>query len=68
MTLFVLATVFTPVKNTLQGAVDPRIKPAAPPAARSASIDDLLMLAELHERGVLTDEEFAAKKKQVLGI
>ena len=68
MTLFVLATVFTPVKNTLQGAVDRRIKPAAPPAARSASIDDLLMLAELHERGVLTDEEFAAKKKQVLGI
>jgi putative oligomerization/nucleic acid binding protein len=68
MTLFVLATVFTPVKNTLQGAVDRRIKPAAPPAARSASIDDLLMLSELHDRGVLTDEEFAAKKKQVLGI
>jgi hypothetical protein len=68
MTLFVLATVFTPVKNTLQGAVDRRIKPAAPPGARSASIDDLLMLSELHERGVLTDEEFATKKKQVLGI
>ena len=68
MTLFVLATVFTPVKNTLQGAVDRRIKPAAPPAARSGSIDDLLMLSELHDRGVLTDEEFAAKKKQVLGI
>ena len=68
MTLFVLATVFTPVKNTLQGAVDRRIKPAPPPAARSASIDDLLMLSELHDRGVLTDEEFARKKKQVLGI
>ena len=68
MTLFVLATVFTPVKNTLQGAVDRRIKPAAPPAARSASIDDLLMLSELHDRGVLTDEEFATKKKRVLGI
>ncbi|MEK6207735.1 MAG: SHOCT domain-containing protein [Chloroflexota bacterium] len=69
MTLFVLATVFTPIKNTLQGAVDRRIKPTTqPPAAHSTSIDDLLMLSELHDRGVLTDEEFAAKKKQVLGI
>jgi len=25
-------------------------------------------LAELHTRGILTDDEFAAKKKQVLGI
>ncbi len=69
MTLFVLATVFTPVKNTLQGAVDRRIRPASRPAsAHSTSIDDLLILSELHDRGVLTDEEFASKKKQVLGI
>jgi Short C-terminal domain len=69
MTLFVLATVFTPIKNTLQGAVDRRIRPASRPTpAHSASIDDLLMLSELHDRGVLTDDEFAAKKKQVLGI
>jgi hypothetical protein len=69
MTLFVLATVFTPVKNTLQGAVDRRIRPASRPApAHSTSIDDLLMLSELHDRGVLTDGEFTAKKKQVLGI
>ena len=70
MTLFVLATVFTPVKNTLQEAVDRRIKPAqshvANTAARVSGIDDLLMLAELHDRGVLTDEEFSAKKKQLL--
>src|SRR6266480_1028166 len=56
MTLFVLATVFTPVKNTLQGAVDRRIRPASRPAsAHSTSIDDLLILSELHDRGVLTD-------------
>jgi hypothetical protein len=70
MTLFVLATVFTPVKNTLQEAVDRRIKPTqshvAHTAARVSGIDDLLMLAELHGRGVLTDEEFSAKKKQLL--
>ncbi len=46
-------------------ALEPTSQPAA---AHSTSIDDLLMLAESHERGVLTDEEFAAKKKQVLGI
>ena len=69
MTLFVLATVFTPIKNTLQERVDRRIKPRSAPAiAHTASIDDLLMLSELHDRGVLTDDEFAAKKKQVLGI
>ena len=69
MTLFVLATVFTPVKNTLQERVDRRIKPGARPTAKhSTSIDDLLMLSELHSRGVLTDEEFAAKKRQLLGI
>jgi hypothetical protein len=72
MTLFVLATVFTPVKNTLQEKVDRRIKPTqshvAHTAARVNGIDDLLMLSELHDRGVLTDEEFAAKKKVVLGI
>jgi putative oligomerization/nucleic acid binding protein len=70
MTLFVLATVFTPVKNTLQEAVDRRIKPTqshvAHTAARVSGIDDLLMLSELHDRGVLTDEEFSAKKKQIL--
>jgi hypothetical protein len=72
MTLFVLATVFTPVKNTLQEKVDRRIKPTqshvAHTAARVNGVDDLLMLSELHDRGVLTDEEFAAKKKLVLGI
>jgi putative oligomerization/nucleic acid binding protein len=71
MTLFVLATVFTPIKNTLQEKVDHRIKPAhagARPAGSRAGIDDLLMLADLHRNGILTDEEFAAKKKQVLGL
>jgi len=71
MTLFVLATVFTPIKNTLQENVDRRIKPARPGARtdnRGGGVDDLVMLAELHRNGVLTDEEFAAKKRQVLGI
>jgi len=67
---FVVATVFTPVKNALQEHVDRRIKPAAglSPSGHHAGVEDLLMLSVLHRRGVLTDEEFAAKKKLILGI
>jgi len=36
-------------------------------AGASAS-DELMKMAELHKAGILTDEEFAAKKKQLLGI
>ena len=65
-TLFVLATVFTPIKNTVQENVDRRIKPSRAPARHA--LDDLVTLADLHARGILTDEEFAAKKRQILGI
>jgi len=37
-------------------------------AAPSNAEEELKNLAELHTQGVLTDEEFAAKKKQILGI
>lgn len=36
-------------------------------AGASAS-DELMKMAELHKAGILTDEEFAAKKKQLLGL
>jgi hypothetical protein len=42
-----------------------------PPPAAPAEEDmtaQLQKLATLHEQGVLTDEEFAAKKKQILGL
>ena len=45
---------------------------AAPPPAEAAPADDsmaqLQQLAQLHDQGILTDEEFAAKKAQILGI
>ena len=43
---------------------------AAPPPAppQDTSIDQLRQLGELHQQGILTDEEFAAKKAQILGI
>jgi membrane protease subunit (stomatin/prohibitin family) len=41
-------------------------------AAAAPSSDDQLVeiqkLAQLHSQGILTDEEFAAKKAQILGI
>jgi hypothetical protein len=43
----------------------------APPAAAPAADDDmaeLKQIADLHAQGILTDEEFAAKKAQILGI
>jgi hypothetical protein len=44
--------------------------PPPPPAAAAPSGDvaELQQLAELHNQGILTDEEFAAKKAQILGI
>jgi hypothetical protein len=48
----------------------PAAPPPAPPPAPSQgdSVEQLKQLAELHSQGVLTDEEFAASKKQILGI
>jgi hypothetical protein len=42
-----------------------------PPAAAPAAPDyaaELEQLAQLKAQGILTDEEFEAKKKQILGI
>jgi len=42
--------------------------PAQPAGGMSqAAIDQLSQLAQLHEQGVLTDEEFAAQKAKILG-
>ena len=45
----------------------PRRLPASP-AADEGYVDELEQLAKLHEEGILTDEEFDAKKKEILGI
>jgi hypothetical protein len=43
----------------------PEPAPAPAPAGDAA---ELQQLADLHAQGILTDEEFAAKKAQILGI
>jgi hypothetical protein len=40
----------------------------APAAPAGGDVGELTQLAQLHEQGILTDEEFAAKKAQILGI
>jgi hypothetical protein len=41
---------------------------APAPAAEPDITQELTQLAQLHSQGILTDEEFAAKKAQLLGI
>jgi len=41
---------------------------AAPEAAEGAQIEQLKQLAALRDQGILTGEEFSAKKAQILGI
>ena len=42
--------------------------PAAPAAEESGYMGELERLADLRDQGILTPEEFEAKKKQILGI
>jgi hypothetical protein len=41
---------------------------APPPEAEDDSVEQLQKLAQLHAQGVLTAEEFAAAKANILGI
>jgi Short C-terminal domain len=38
-----------------------------PPAGQAAQLEELSKLADLHDRGALTDAEFAAEKAKILG-
>ncbi|HUC34474.1 MAG TPA: SHOCT domain-containing protein [Gaiellaceae bacterium] len=54
-----------------QGYDDPGYDEPAPPPAAPAQPDyaeELQKLAELKAAGIINDEEFEAKKKQILGL
>ena len=54
-----------------QPAQQPQVEYVQAPPAAPAEPDmgaELTQLAQLHQQGILTDEEFAAKKAQILGI
>jgi hypothetical protein len=52
-----------------QQAYQEQAQQAPPPPAAPAEdpIEQLKKLAELHDQGILTDEEFAAQKAKILG-
>jgi uncharacterized membrane protein YebE (DUF533 family) len=52
-----------------QAQAAPQYAPAPPPPAPAEDpTAELTQLASLHSQGILTDEEFSAKKAQILGI
>jgi hypothetical protein len=46
----------------------PADEPTAPETAESPEIEQLKQFAALKDQGILTEEEFAAKKAQILGL
>ena len=72
-----VATVKTNLHGTRQATIpgthvaQPQTAPAAPPPAAPASAEDDIMgtirkLGELHQAGILSDEEFSTKKAELL--
>jgi hypothetical protein len=52
-----------------EGGYDEPQAPAPPPApAQPDYTTELAQLAQLKQQGILSEEEFEAKKKQILGI
>jgi hypothetical protein len=47
---------------------DAPVDEAPPEAAESPQIQELRQLAALKDQGILTEEEFSAKKAQILGL
>jgi hypothetical protein len=53
------------------GGAAPAAPQSGPPASATsdeAYLDELEKLADLRDRGIITDEDFEAKKKKLLGI
>ena len=59
------------------GSAEPAAAPAAAPAAPAAApapasepsyLDELERLGDLRDKGIITDAEFEAKKKELLGL
>lgn len=47
---------------------EPDAAPAEAPAAQPSYLEELEKLAALRDQGIITDEEFQAKKGQLLGL
>lgn len=51
-----------------QDQTAPQAAPAGPAVSGSDNLAELEKLGELRDKGVITPEEFEAKKKQLLGL
>ena len=58
----------TPVCEAVPAQEAAPEKQQSAPAAKTSVADEIRKLAELKEQGILTEEEFTAKKKQLLGL
>lgn len=58
---------FEAIKEAIEKRIDDIHSQATSPSS-SSSLSDLEKLAELKDKGIITEEEFQAKKKQILGI
>jgi hypothetical protein len=61
----------TPEPEPQQQYAEPAPASAAPQQAAPASpsyVEELNALSQLHAQGILSDEEFEAKKRSILGI
>lgn len=57
-----------PAFEVLRGKLQPLIGRPSAPIVQGSYLDDLERLATLRTNGILTEEEFQAKKKQILGL
>jgi hypothetical protein len=55
------------IMDAIRFHLTPRTSPSAVPAGPSAA-DEIRKFAELRDAGILTEEEFSAKKRQLLGL
>ncbi|MDQ0809867.1 hypothetical protein QFZ63_001581 [Streptomyces sp. B3I7] len=56
-----------PAFEALRAALEQAIANRHAPAPAASVADELAKLAELHQRGVLSDQEFATQKQRLLG-
>jgi hypothetical protein len=57
---------FQVLREQVEDAIAQRGRPSSPVAAVAGPLDQLKQLGELHDAGVVTDEEFEAKKMSIL--
>jgi hypothetical protein len=64
----VLSSLVNKTKAQTEATSKPAVVTAATSSKSGGSLDDIEKLAALRDKGILTEEEFQKKKKQILGL